>query len=275
MFKNLARSKLFQSVLAFVILATGATALSGYRAAAHNETNNSNSSSDTAQHVQIMVMNHLCNANIKTLQDFQNLEAGKDPVAALANTVLNCPTTGLVGNDPVAGTVASPRTTYDFTVTGENSNSQNLSNATYQPHKLCESDINVDVNNDGIISPTTCLDISHYMFSDVSTAHGKVDVTEINPPAGYHFGTLRFTPPALDGNNDMQSFLATDDAKGLIKLDVSNDKDKMVMLHVYNFQNSGGTNGSSNSQIIQQIQNDQTQINQLQNQITQLINQLH
>ena len=138
------------------------------------------------------------------------------------------------------------------------------------------------------------------MFSDVKTEHGKVDVTEINPPAGFHFGALRFTPPALDGNNDQQSFLATDDVKGLIKLDVSNDKDKMIMLHVYNFQNAdqnmqnGNNNDNNNNQgntgngdqmnngnsnqsaaaIIQQIKDLENQINQLQQRILTLFSQL-
>ncbi|GAC1413946.1 MAG: hypothetical protein NVSMB66_6720 [Candidatus Doudnabacteria bacterium] len=251
---------------------------------------------DGSQHVKIMIMTHLCNSNVKNNGDFQNLEAGKDPIASLANTVLNCPATALPGNEAVVGSVASPRTTYDFSVKGEDSATQLLSkDGIFEQHKLCESDIKVDVNMDGVISPTTCLDVSHYTLANVSTAHGKVDVTEVMPPAGFHYGTMRFTPMALDGNNDKQSFLATDDAKGLIKLDVTGDTDKMLMLHVYNFrndnnnQNNGNINNGNNNEnndqnndqrehrrteILSQIQDIENQIIQLGQRLNQLINEL-
>lgn len=198
--------------------------------------------------VKIQIMTHLCNTNIKNVQDFQALEAGRSPVAALANTVLNCPTTGLPGNAAVANTVASPRSTYDFQVLGKNGNTQTLAaNGMFMSHKLCESDLNLDVNGDGTISSSTCLDISHYEVSNVMTDSGRVRVVENMPPSGFHFGTLRFTPPALDGNNDASSLRDTDPATGTILLDATNDTDKTIMLHVYNFVDASSTGSTTGS----------------------------
>lgn len=187
-------------------------------------------------------MTHLCNSNIRTIDDFQALERGLSPVAALANTVLNCPATGLPQNAAVAGAVASPRTVYDFQVTGENSGTQNMSaSGVYMAHKLCESDINVDVNLDGLISTSTCLDISHYQMPSITNTIGVVHVMENSPPAGFHFAVVRFTPPVLNGNNDAMSLRAIDPANGTIILDPTNDTDHVVMLHVYNFVNQAST----------------------------------
>lgn len=202
------------------------------------DTNNTNTNTNSSSTVNIMVMKHLCNADIKNLQDFEKLEVGKSPIAALANTVLNCPTTGLPSNTAVTGTVASPRMNYNFGVKGENYSVQTLANANFMQHKICESDINVDVNADGNVSSMTCLDISHYEFPMVQTSSGKVDITESASPAGFHFGALRFTPTSLAANNDRDSLKSIDSANGIIHLDTTGDTDKMIMLHVYNFHNA-------------------------------------
>lgn len=116
----------------------------------------------------------------------------------------------------------------------------------FHQEQLCESDIQVDVNGDGMISPTTCLDTSEYHFNTVSAGNGKADVQETAPPQGYHYGTLLFTPVQADGNDDQQSLLATDDVKGLIKLDTTNDTDKVITIHVYDFANNDNAHGYVN-----------------------------
>ncbi len=236
------------------------------------------------QSTNIMVMKHLCNDSVRSLEDFENIEKGKDPVDALAATVLACPTTGLPGDEAVAQTVASARTNYNFSVEGEKYSPIQMNDAEFTQHKLCESDLNRDVDKDGTVSGTTCLDISHYEFMNLKSQNGKVDVVETNPPQGFRFGTVRFTPTALVGNNDQQSFLTSDVAQGRIKLDVSQDKDKMVMLHVYNFQtgdmkaghhNHGSENSSQNrTQIIEEIRSKHKEIGKLHEQIAQLVEQL-
>ena len=44
-------------------------------------------------------------------------------------------------------------------------------------------------------------------------------------PAGFHFGTLRFTPVALDGNNDSESLKFIDPKTGHMHLNMVADKD--------------------------------------------------
>lgn len=202
--------------------------------------------STSSHSVEIDVMTHLCDSSVKNLSDFQNLTNGLDPVAGFANQVLHCPSTVLKANQPVAGSVADPQTNFDYTVTGEHSAPLTLSSARFSPEQLCESDINKDVNGDGTISSSTCLDTSEYHFNGVNADNGKVDVQETIAPQGFHYGALLLTPVQIDMNNDAQSVLATDDAKGLIKLDTTNDKDKVITLHVYNFANSDNSAGLVN-----------------------------
>lgn len=231
--------------------------IAGYTAFAHDGVNHSatstgatstNSTSTMPGGYDVMVMKHLCNSNIKNIDDFRALEAGKDPVAALANTVLNCPTTGLPGTMAASGTVASPRMTYDFKISGEHFADMWLSKeGQYMQHKLSEADINKDVNGDGMISSSTALDISHYEFPNVRADNGRVEVTESQPPAGFRFGALRFTPPELSANNDKASLLGIDEAQGRIQLDMTNDTDKKIMLHVYNFRTGTGSMDNGNS----------------------------
>lgn len=224
--------------------------------------------------VTVQIMKHLCKSGIKNIQDFRALEAGRDPVAALANTVLNCPTTGLPGDESVAGTVASPRMTYDFTVEGDQRESKMLSsNGIFMQHKLSEADINKDVDGNGTISSSTALDISHYEIGQIMARNGRVEVTESAPPAGFHFGTIRFTPPILDNNNDEESLVNTNENQGRFKLDMTNDMDKTVMVHVYNFRNQNeATEGRSG--IISRINLLQQQIQSLSTQIQTLLSQL-
>ncbi len=181
----------------------------------------------------IMVMKHKCNESIRTLADFEALEQGKAPVAALVATVLACPTTGLPGDMPVPGTVAADRQEFMFEVKGSMGEEMDLHNALFEQVKLSEVDVNIDANGDGSISTTTALDVSHYVFSNVKGA--RVNVRETEAPAGSRFGTVRFTPSVIDGNNDKDTLQKLDVEEGLIRLNMTKDNDDMVMLHVYNF----------------------------------------
>lgn len=217
--------------------------------AAANTTMDMTASSSTPARpdkIEIDVMTHLCNANIKNESDFQALSNGKDVLGAFGNQVLNCPATVLPANAPVAGTVAAPQTPFDYTVSGENNSPQMLKDSDFFAEKVCESDINKDVNADGTVSSSTCLDTSEYHFNNLSAGHGKVDVTATTLPQGYHFGTLRFTPPIVDQNNDEQSLLGIDHAQGRIQLDTTNDADKVITLHVYDFVNNDNPQGFVN-----------------------------
>ena len=200
---------------------------------AHNGMTHSPAESGTTIHV----MKHLCNSTIKNKADFERIQKGLDPVAALAATVLACPTTGLPGDAAVAGTVASPRAEYDFSVKGTGDQKLSMEDdGIYMQHKLCESDINVDVNKDGMVSTTTCLDISHYALSGIQSTDGRVVINEYDSPTGFKFGALKFTPSVIDGNNDAESLVKINRGQGRITLDIDNDADDSIMLHIYNFQ---------------------------------------
>ncbi len=182
-------------------------------------------------------MKHLC-TNITSLPEFLSLEAGKGSIAALASTVLNCPTTGLLGNEAMAGTVSSPRTNYSFQVMN-GTTTKTLTDGTFMSHKICESNVNLDVNMDGTISSSTCLDISHYDVPLTPAGSSTiVTITENMQPTGFHFGTIRFTPPSLSPNNDAQNLMTLDASSSTITLDMKNDTDGMIMLHVYDFRNA-------------------------------------
>jgi hypothetical protein len=198
------------------------------------------------KNVEIDVMTHLCNPSVKNAADFRALTNGLSPLAGFANQVLNCPTTVLTKNAPVAGSVTNPQTTFDYSVTGEHSATNMLSASMFHPEQICETDLNVDVNHDGVISSSTCLDSSEYHFNTVNADNGKVTVQETAPPSGWHYGALLFTPVQVDGNNDPQSLLSVDDVKGLIQLDTTNDTDKIITLHVYDFANSDNPHGLVN-----------------------------
>ena len=223
----------------------------------NNATTNGSVASTT---YHVMIMKHLCGSNITSLQDFQNLETGKAPIAALANTVLNCPTTGLVGNDAVSNTVASARKDYGFSVSS-GSTTKSLTDGTFMSHKLCESDINLDVLMDGIISSSTCLDISHYDIPITKNSSSTlVNITENMQPTGFHFGTIRFTPNDLSPNNDAQNLVGIHATSGTVMLDMKNDTDGMVMLHIYDFKNATSTETTSATTSLASLQD---QINAL------------
>ncbi|MDB4978452.1 MAG: hypothetical protein JWM56_638 [Candidatus Peribacteria bacterium] len=197
---------------------------------------------------KVMVMTHVCNASIQSEADFQAVEAkaNGNPVDALVQTVLACPTVRNPGNEPVAGTatgaVAGPATPFAFDVLDRNGVIHPWSEGVFSAQALCESDVHLDANGDGTISADTCLDISHDAFT-VPT--GAVTVLEKTPPAGTRFGTLRLTPAAFGNANDTASLLQTYPANGAVFMNTNPDTDHMVMLHVYNFMGSGPVGSSA------------------------------
>jgi len=193
----------------------------------------------------VMIMKHLCNANVKNLEDFTALASGLTPPQAIANAVFNCPTTGLPGNDAATGTLAAPRSTFDFSVSSNGATKMLAANGSFAQGKLCENAINFDFNKDGSVSSSTCLDTSNYDIS-VSTSSPAITVMETKPPAGYAFGALRFTPSEIDGNNDATDLVSIN-STGTINLNMASDTDGSVMLHIYNFLTSTTTSTSTTS----------------------------
>ncbi len=182
--------------------------------------------------VTVAVMKHACNPDVQNLDAFNAIIEGADgPVAALAATVLACPTIVNPGDDTTNGVKSDPAE-FEFSVEDANGVQQLPDNT--MAAKLCESDLKLDADGDGKIETTVCLDISHYVFEGL--ANGTVTVTEDQPPAGSSFGELLFTPTELDGNNDADSLVNIDRDAGVIELDTTADEDGVVMLHVYNFQ---------------------------------------
>lgn len=189
---------------------------------------------DDADGVTIMVMKHACDPEqVRNLDEFNAIiEAAESPVAALAGTVLACPTVVNPGDETTDG-VKSDAAEFSFSVEDANGTQQLPANTTAA--KLCESDLQLDANGDGkVAEPDVCLDISHYVFEGV--ANGPITVTETQPPAGSRFGELLFTPTEIDDNNDADSLVSLDRQAGVIELDTTADEDGAVMLHVYNFE---------------------------------------
>ncbi|CAN5572552.1 hypothetical protein BH23CHL7_BH23CHL7_10460 [soil metagenome] len=182
--------------------------------------------------VTVAVMKHACNPDVENRADFQAIVDQADgPIAALAATVLACPTVVNTGDETTDG-VKADAADFSFQVEDENGVHQMPGNT--MAAKLCETRLGLDADGDGKITDNVCLDISHYVFEGV--ANGRVTVTETQPPAGSTFGQLLFTPVEVDGNNDADSLVSVDHGAGVIELDTTADEDGVIMLHVYNFQ---------------------------------------
>lgn len=181
--------------------------------------------------VQVMVMKHNC-ADVTTTDQFEAVEARAatnptTPDAAFGTTVetvLECPTVVLPGDPQTAGAVAGGESTFDFAVEGDGTLS---ADAAFMQGGACEPDVQYDANRNGTLDADVCLDLSHYVFGGL--ADGQVIVNETAPPAGFNFGTIRFTP----GTGDEAALVSAQG--GRIVLDMTADEDGMVMLHVYNF----------------------------------------
>lgn len=198
----------------------------------------------------LIVMQHICNPSIQSEADFVAAEdagaggqpGGEGTLPGLVATVLACPTVVLSGDAPTDGIGATP-TDFDYTVVDSAAADYTLSSdGMLMAAKLCESDIALDVDGDGTMSPDTCLDVSMYSFEPV--AEGAVTATQTAAVGDSRFGTIRFTPASTD---EMALVAA---ASGVIELDTSLDtqvdspplplaeyNDDVVVTHIYNFQN--------------------------------------
>ena len=182
----------------------------------------------------IMVMKHNC-ANVTTMAEFEEVEARAatnptTPDAAFGptvETVLECPTVVLPGDEQTSDTVAGGESTFEFTVADGTGTATLSTDGAFVATAACETGVEYDADRSGELDDNVCLDLSHYEF-DVST-DGQITVTETAPPSGLTFGALRFTP----GSGDDASLVSADG--GVIVLDASADEDGMIMLHVYNF----------------------------------------
>src|SRR5688572_26618079 len=190
----------------------------------------------------VMIMKHACTEQpVKTEADFDAIvdQAAGDEITALALTVLACPTIVLADDEGNrTDGVAGPAVDFEFTVTDSNGDEQTLADAEFMAAKLCETDIERDANGDGEFSADVCLDISHYVFSDLAV--GEITVRETTPPNGWKFGTMLLTPQALqaEGSDDAATGADYDAATATVTLDLAGDDDNDAMLHVYNFENS-------------------------------------
>ena len=197
---------------------------------------------------EVVVMQHLCNADIQSEADFKAVEdkgaggqaGGEGTLPGLVATVLACPTIVMDGQAATDG-IGAGQKAFNYSITDSANASYKLSDGMFMPAKLCESDIGLDVDGDGTKSADTCLDVSMTGVSPI--AEGAVTLTQ-TAPAGSRFGTIRTTPASTD---DLAVVSASD---GTIKLDTSKDtqvsspplpldeyNDDVVTVHVYNFQN--------------------------------------
>jgi hypothetical protein len=187
----------------------------------------------------VMVMKHNC-ADVATMAEFEEVEARAatnptTPEAAFGptvETVLECPTVVLPGDEQVAGAVAGGESTFDFSVSDADGTAVLSTDGMFAASAACETDVMYDADRSAELDANVCLDLSHYAF-EVST-NGPVTVTESAAPSGLVFGALRFTP----GSGDEAALVSA--ANGEIVLDVAGDEDGMIMLHVYNFATVDG-----------------------------------
>jgi hypothetical protein len=170
-----------------------------------------------------MIMKHVCPAGM-TLAQFNALPT-------FADKVFTCPVVTLPGDEAAAGArdasdlASSPfpngTTSFAFSVSSS-AGTMTLGDATFTAVPA------------SCPASGPCIETSHYDFADVPM--GSVTVTETTPPAGYHFGTVLFTP----GSGDDASLVSA--SNGVITLDTSKDMTPQVgvMLHVYNLTGEGG-----------------------------------
>lgn len=193
--------------------------------------------------VTINVMKHICNPSIQSTQDFNDtagnlsFDNADDEMTSFLNKLLACPTVVLEDDDYTDGISFEEKRDFDFTVTGDQGETQTISSSTFMPQKVCETDLGIDVNGDGEISADTCVDTSMYVYSNVSS--GNVVVTETVSPTGDIGGFLEFTPAALNDGFDEE--ITLNDANrfedGFVVINSDLDEgDDTITLHLYNMQ---------------------------------------
>ena len=197
----------------------------------------------------VVVMKHLCNADIQSEADFVAVEnagaggqaGGEGTLPGLVATVLACPTIVTTADAPTDGAIASDPADFDFSVTDSAGASYTLSaDGEFMAAALCESDIDLDADGSGTIDEDVCLDVSMYGFTPV--AEGAVTVTETTAPGDSRFGTVRFTPASTDEMtltggmvNPLQLDTTLDETVAEPPLPLPEYQDNVTVLHVYNF----------------------------------------
>ncbi|MDQ2941380.1 MAG: DUF11 domain-containing protein [Chloroflexota bacterium] len=198
----------------------------------HSERVSVNVDCGAAQRVVITIMKHVCPAAIQTQAQF-------DALGSFINKVLTCPVITVPGDVGPAGATDAGEKSFVFTVTDPDGvvRSMAAGEAAFVPAQLCEAAIG-DV--DGNPSNNLCVETSHYMWSGLK--EGITTITELNPPSGYRYGALEFTPQDLHPNTDAQSLISA--GNGVIVLDTRLPHHQSdVMLHVYNFTSGGVQSG--------------------------------
>ena len=203
---------------------------------------------------EVVVMQHICNADIQSEADFVAVEnegaggaeGGEGTLPGLVATVLACPAVVMAGDAPTDG-IGAPPTAFDYTLADSDGAAYTASaDGMLMAAKLCESDIDLDVDGDGEKSTETCLDVSMYGLSPV--AEGEVTITQTAPVGDSRFGTIRFTPASTDDATAVSA------SNGVIVLDTTQDTtvenpplplseygDDVAVVHVYNFVNAATT----------------------------------
>lgn len=194
---------------------------------------------------KVTITSHACTEQpIKNQAEFDAVvaKAKGDAVTALALTSLACPTIVLSANDmDRTDGAAGPAVDFDVTVIDSKSAKQTLADAVFTPVKLCETDLERDVNGDSNVTADVCLDLSNYVFSNLAV--GTVTVKEITPPNGWKFGTLSLIPKVLQmaGSDDAKTGVDFSAKTATVKLDLAGDADAQAILHVFLFANSPAT----------------------------------
>ena len=239
----------------------------------------------TPRNYKVLIMKHLCPSYVRDMQDFNNLLANRDEPTGFINAEFHCPTTVVNGNSPYPGSIYSTSTAFNFQIWNWNdvatSTRTLVSNGTFVQSRMCETDINRDINLNGTIASSTCLDASHYEVPVTSTS-SKFMITESTQPNGYQFGTVLFTPPSISANNDMQNLTSINSQSGVINLDMASDTDNTIVLHVFNFMKvatttpppPATTTATSTADLAIEISNLSNLIRELQTKVDNLISQI-
>lgn len=205
-----------------------------------------------AEGVTVNVMTHICDEDIQSVEDFDNVDGpDENSTTQFHDKVLACPTVVMDGDEYADGAIHyGDHEDFNFVVEGDNGDEQDMGDADYSQMKLCESDVDFDVNGDGDISEDTCLGTSLYSFTDVDG--GDVEVTEVDPPEGTRPGALEFTPDALAENDDADTLVGDmgnvfGEGDHSVMLDtMDDDDDNVITLHIYNFQGEDYNDEDSN-----------------------------
>jgi len=180
---------------------------------------------------------------VRSEEEFMDVEAdgGGDEVIAVALTILACPVERLPGDEPAPDSIAHFEEECDFLVTDSTGVTFTLDDDPFNQALVCEQDKEVASGPDPIVigevdgdeATNVCVDFSFYSIDGV--AEGEVTVVETFHEGEHEFGTVRFTPAALDPDDDSRTLVDFQSPDPTVNIDTSLDDDAMVMLHIYNF----------------------------------------